>query len=243
MTTVQATRARTPAASTAGGAAARGAARFGVPATGVLAALLTATGLTGVGDAPAPFDEATSMAEHFQDVRSDVFLGSSFGLVGAAALTAFVLVIVGRLRETGELRAASSATAGLVIVAGYFLVSHVIYATLAYNVAATSAEVTKGMFVATILAVPVFGLGTAALLGGVAVGAWRSRIMPTWWRLVTAAGAAVSLIAVFSYADEDFFSPDVQQQVVGNIVLAWLLITGILLAVRPRSLQPDAGVA
>ena len=51
-------------------------------AVGGLAAILTIVGLSGVGDAPAPLDEAHLMAEHFQAVRVDVFIGAAVGLVG-----------------------------------------------------------------------------------------------------------------------------------------------------------------
>lgn len=42
-------------------------------AVGGLAAILTIVGISGVGDAPAPLDEARLMAEHLQAVRDEVF--------------------------------------------------------------------------------------------------------------------------------------------------------------------------
>ena len=53
--------------------------------------------------------------------------------------------------------------------------------------------------------------------------------MPSWWRTATLGAATLSAIAVFSYADSGFFSPDVQQQVVTYVLVAWLLTTSIVL--------------
>ena len=70
---------------------------------------------------------------------------------------------------SGEQGAAFVVGAGLTVVVGYLLAIHVVYATLSYAVATTSADVTKGMFVATILAVPAFGLVVATLRVGAAL--------------------------------------------------------------------------
>ena len=182
-------------------------------AVGGLAAILTIGGLSGVGDAPAPLAEAQQMAEHFQAVRADVFIGAAVGFVGAALLTCFGLTLALRLALAGERGAALVVGAGLTAVLGYLLAIHVVYATLSYAVATTSADVTKGMFVATILAVPVFGLGVATLLVGATIGCGRQK--------------------------SGFFSPDVQQQVVTDILVAWLLTTSIVSAVGRRHHRPD----
>ena len=217
-----------------GGRGERGTTTRALAAVGALAAILTIVGLSGVGDAPAPLVDAQLMAEHFQAVRVDVFIGAAVGLVGTALLTGFGLTLALRLARAGEKGAALVVAAGLTAVVGYLLAIHVVYATLSYAVATTSADVTKGMFVATILAVPVFGLGVATLLVGAAIGCRRADVMPSWWLTATIGAATLSIIAVFSYAKSGFFSPDVQQQVVTDILVAWLLTTSIVSAVGRR---------
>ena len=209
-------------------------------AIGGLAAILTVVGMSGVGDAPAPLAEARSMADHFQAVRADVFIGAGFGLVGVTALGGFGLVLASRLGRAGERGAALAVGAGLFLVVGYLLATHVVYTTLSYAVAATSADVTKGMFVATILAVPVFGLGVTTLLVGAAIGSRRADIMPAWWRTATLAAGTLSMVSVFSYADSGFLSPDVQQQAIANVLIIWLLTTSVVCVIRPRHLGHDA---
>jgi hypothetical protein len=212
-------------------------------ALGCLAAILTIVGLSGVGDAPAPLVEARLMAEHFRAVRADVFVGAVIGLVGVAALVGFGLALAVRLGRTGERAAALAVSAGLAVVAGYLLATHVVYTTLSYAVAATSDDITKGMFVATILAVPVFALGVATLLFAAAIGSWRAGIMPRWWRIATFAAGTLSSAAVSSYADSGFFSPDVQQQVIAYVLVVWLAATSIVWATRPPRAAPASGLA
>jgi hypothetical protein len=210
-----------------------------IAATGGLAAILTVVGLSGVGDAPAPLEDARSMADHFQSVRTDVFIGAAVGMVGAAATVGFVSALAWRLARAGERAAGIAVGAGLTVVVGYLLALHTVYLTLSYGIAAESADVTKGMFVATILAVPVLGLGVATLLFAATLGSRRADLMPKSWQAATLAAATLSTISVFSYADSGFFSPDVQQQLVAHVLLIWLAGTAITVAIRRRDDHQD----
>jgi hypothetical protein len=211
--------------------------RYAVPLLGLMAFVLTAGGLSGVGDAPAPHDSAQSMAAHFQAVGDAVLTSAPAGMVGALALFAFMLALARRLHGGGQSGAAAAVAAGGVLVAGYLLFIQVVYASLAYAVAETSPEVTKGFFVSTIVATAVFGLGAALALGGAAYGAARGRLLPGWWSVVSLAGAALAAVALFSYADSDVFSPDVQQQVVAGVVQTWVLLTVGTLVLRGRQVS------
>ena len=220
-----------------GGPAPRGARRV-VPGLGVAAFLLTFVALSGVGDAPDPHDPPESMAAHFLLVRDDVLLTAPMGILGAVALGAFVLAVAHRLQDRGERGAASAVKAGGLLAAGYLALLHVVYASLAYEVAASSPQATEGLFVPTILAAPVFGAGVGLALGGAAYGAIRTGLLPRWWAAASALGAAVASVAVFSYADSDAFSPDVQQQVVGGVLQLWVLLTTVTLFRRPFPSRP-----
>ena len=216
------------------GAPRRSFARYLVPLLGVMATLFTSAGLSGLGDAPAPHEPAASMATHFQEVDDAILASAPFGTLGAVALVAFALALASRLHRHEETVAAWMVGVGGFVAAGYFLFIHVVYTTLADSVAASSADATKALFVSTILAVPVLGLGVAALLGGAAYGAWRTGLLPRWWSVFSAAGAALAAVAIFSYADSNFFSPDVQQQTAGGAVMLWGVVTGTALALRER---------
>ena len=205
-----------------------------VPVLGVAGVLLTMTGLGGIGDAPAPYDTAASMATHFQLVRDDVLLAAPIGILGAAALGAFLLALARRLRVAGEPGAAAAVVSGGSIAVGYLLFLHVAYASLVYQIAQTSPEATKALFIVTILAMPVVGLGIAVTLGGAAYGAGRAGLLPRWWSVSGVVAAAFAAIAIFSYAAEDFFSPDVQQQTAFGAFVVWVLVTAGALFVRDR---------
>jgi hypothetical protein len=210
--------------------------RWALPLTGVGAALLTAAGLSGVGDAPHPTQPDASIAEHFRRVDGAVLTAAPFGQVGAIAVAAFVLGLARRLQRSGHHPGVTTSAAALAVggavAAAYLLLLHVTYATLAYEVAASSPETTKALFTATILAVPVFGLGVAIALAGAACGAVATKLLPMWWTALTGAGAALAAVAVVSYQDTGYLSPDVQQQVVGNVLLVWLLVTAVTVGVR-----------
>lgn len=120
--------------------------------------------------------------------------------------------------------------AGLVT---YLVGLEVVFTSLAYQVAGSSAEGTKTLFTLTILASPVFGLATAALLGGAAVGGVRSGLLPHWWAGVSGLGALTASTAVVALGDGGLLYPDGQQQTVFAVLGLWTLATcGMLLLPR-----------
>ena len=184
------------------------------PVLGLTGLLLNFIGLGGIGDAPAPHDEPASMAAHFELVRDGIKITAPFAMLGAAATVAFMVGFARRLHARGESVSAAAHVIGGLLAACYLLAIQVVFTSLADGAAASSPEATKALFVPTILAAPVFGLGTSVALGGAAFGAARARLLPRWWVVTSVAAAVVAAIAVFSYADSNFFSPDVQQQTV-----------------------------
>jgi hypothetical protein len=192
---------------------------------GVAAAVLTAVGLSGVGDAPDPHAGADAIATWFGDRRAEVLLAAPFGCLGAVATVGFALLLAGRLRQRGSEGPARAVAAGGALVAAYLAAAHVLWTTIAYEPSSAA----KGLFVLSVLAVPVLGLGTALALGGIAGD--RSGLVPAWLRWPSAAGAVITLPALAPVADGGLLSPDLQQQLAGNALLLWLLATGITIAV------------
>ncbi|MEO8695864.1 MAG: hypothetical protein ABI658_20255 [Acidimicrobiales bacterium] len=204
-------------------------------ALGFATTVLTAIGLAGLGDAPNPREPATEISRYFAERRDEELLAAPFAYLGAIALVVFAITIAARLRREGESGAATSVTVGGWLCAVYFTGLHVVLTTLVYEPTATSADTTKTLFVATILAAPLLGTGVAALLGGFAWGDRSARVAPRWLMVASAVGAVAGLLALVSFAERGFWSPDVQQQISGNVILLWPLITGAGLAWRARS--------
>jgi hypothetical protein len=205
-----------------------------LPAVGVLAVTLSAVALSGVGDAPDPHDPASAVTVHFVAVHDDVLVAAPIGYLGATLMVGFLLGLRHRFVRGIFSPAASVIASSAAVVGLYFAALHVVYTTLAYQIAASSPEAAKAVFVLTILAVPVLGVVVAVLVATLAWLAWRTGSMPRWWCFLSAAGAALSAFAAVSYEDSGFFSPDVQQQVVGNVLFVWILLAAGTLAVRPR---------
>jgi hypothetical protein len=201
---------------------------------GASATVLTAIGLSGVGDAPDPKAPATDISQHFLEQRDAVLAAAPFAHLGAIAVVLLAVHLARRVGAAGSPGAAVTVTAGGALVAAYLVGAQVVYTTLAYEAADTSADVSKALFVGTVLAAPILGAGVAALLGGLAWGDRRGEVVPRWLVVTSALGAAVASLALVSFAQRDLFSPDIAQQVSGNIIVLWPILAGGATAWRSR---------
>ena len=205
---------------------------------GAFGLLLTFVGMMGLGDGPNPTLSAGVIAEHFQTVSDDVLLVAPAGYLGAALVGGFIAALARFLHARGEKGAAWTVIGGGTLVTGYVLLMHLLFTILGYEIAWTSAEATKTLFVASILAMPLLGLGGALVLGAGTYAAHKIALLPRWWVVASAVGAAVSAVAIFSYARSEVFSPDVQQQIVTGVLYVWVVAT--LVALRPKRLRGSA---
>jgi hypothetical protein len=196
---------------------------------GALGLLLTFVGMSGLGDGPNPTQSADFIAQHFKSVSNDVLLVAPAGYLGAVLVGGFIAALARRLHAHGEKGAAWTVISGGTLVTGYFLLVHLLFTILGYEIAWTSAEATKTLFVASILAMPLLGLGVALVLGGAAHAAHKRALLPRWWVAASAVGAAISAVAIFSYARSEVFSPDVQQQIVTGVLFVWVIATLVAL--------------
>jgi hypothetical protein len=62
----------------------------------------------------------------------------------------------------------------------------------------------------------------------------RSATFPRWHAVVGFLAALVLACAALAFAQTRYFSPDVQQQVVAQVFLLWVLLTAVLCARTPR---------
>lgn len=51
--------------------------------------------------------------------------------------------------------------------------------------------------------------------------------VPSWYRFLTGVGGLVAGLAVLGHAESGFFYADVQQQWVLNVLVLWVLVTGV----------------
>jgi len=178
---------------------------------GLAAFVLIPISVSGIRDLPDPHVPAADITAAFTDNRSEVLTVAPAGYLAAVAVATFGWWLAQPMRPAP----AAAVRAGAGITAGYLAYLQITYTTLAYG-----ADL-PGLFVTTILAVPVWAIGVSALLAGTAT----SRTLPPWASVASAVGAAAVLPALVSYEDSGLFSPDVQQQVVANVLLIWLVVT------------------
>ena len=101
------------------------------------------------------------------------------------------------------------------------------YATLSYVVGSEAPASAKAMFELTLVTATIVSVPLLVLILAVAWAEWRSQGVTV--RLVASLIAAVVLAGTpFSFAEHGAFSPDVQQQVVFDTLILWLIISDVV---------------
>jgi hypothetical protein len=196
------------------------------------ALVLSSIGLSGVGDAPDPHASTNEIADWFTVRRTEILVAAPFGYLGALAIVALSIVLAGSRQRANATMSGPVLIAGGVITATYLFGVHLGWSANAYLIAGSSPESAKAIFVMTITSVPVLALGVGLMAGATAL--HGSAIVGRWFRVVSAAVAALAAVGMVAIADRGFFSPDVQQQTIGNALLVWLLLTGVAAALPRR---------
>jgi len=183
--------------------------------------------VSGFGDTPDPRSTTDEIASYFVSHRTDVLVGVV--LLGVA-LIAMLVVINGlagdlhlRGRETSAGVVQSSATVAVGIIAAGMLLP---YSGLSYIIGAEAPDSAKSVFALTILATPVCALPLAACLGGLAIELGRERLASRWFVWTTGVVAVAMAATACSFAASGALSPDVQQQVLFQLLIVWLILSG-----------------
>lgn len=205
--------------------------RWTVAAVPVASSLLTAIGLAGIGDAPNPRAPSADIAAWFDARHNAVLDHAVIGYAGAALLIATGTQLARRLRDHELPAAAALANVGAALAAAYLATCHIAWSVIASDPTIEPATA-KTVFVATVVATPVLALGVSLLI------ATTSRLAPKQIMRRAGAGlATVTAIGIVATRPAGWFSADVQQQFVANVLLAWLLVTGVAQIWR-RHLSP-----
>ena len=104
---------------------------------------------------------------------------------------------------------------------------------LGFQVAANTPTTAKALFVITIVSPTLQGPFAAALAASVGFAALVRGVFARWFAIGSFVAAVVMLPAAFAYRSSGFLYPDVQQQLVGQIFLLWVLVAAILVVRRP----------
>lgn len=194
------------------------------------AGLLVGFGM--LGDSPDTRDSSAQIAKYFVDHSTSVLAGVVMLSIGACALLVFGSSLAQHFDTTGEGVAGRVAQSASTIVAALIVTTMAVaYAALAYVVGAEASDSAKGIFEVTLVATPVVAAPSSLLC---ATTAWVTlrRAGRRWFGWVSAAVAIVLAVGAMSFATKGMFSPDVQQQVVFEVFIAWLVTAGIALGRR-----------
>jgi hypothetical protein len=189
---------------------------------GIAGFVLTLVGLSALGDTPDPHERAAPLAAYFVDHRTGMFTSTAFVAFAGVAIIVFLGVLCARMGDRASRFVAFGAGLGVVAV---LELNGLVYATLGYSVGHDDPATAKSLFALTIVATVLIGPLVALLLGTVAL---RHRVLPRWFAIVSAIGAVLVLPATVSFRDTGFLYPDVQQQVVVQVFLLWLLVAAIV---------------
>jgi len=190
---------------------------------GVAGFVLVLLGLSALGDAPDPGDDAAPLAHYFVEHRNSVFAGTTLVALAGVAIIIFLAVLLTRLDDPVARPIVFAAGLGVVAI---FELNELIYLALAYSVGHDDPSTAKSLFVMTIVASNLLGAVVALLLGTVAL---RRGTLPRWFAWASGIGAVLVPPAMVSFGGHGFFYPDVQQQVIAQVFLLWLVIGAIVL--------------
>jgi hypothetical protein len=199
---------------------------------GLVGVVLALAGLSALGDTPDPHDAAAPTAAYFVEHRESIFTSTT--LVALAGIAIIVFLAVLNTRLTDAIARPIAFTAGIGIVALLEL-NELIYATLSYSIGRDSPSTAKSLFAMTIVASVVLSAFVALLLGTVAL---RRGSLPRWFSYASAAGAVLVVPGLVSFGDTGLLYPDVQQQVVAQVFLLWLVVAAIVIW-RSRPTEHD----
>jgi hypothetical protein len=213
-----------------------------VSGSGVLGGVLMVQAVGTLGDTPDPHDSPTSVAAYFEHHDDDVYVSAALAAFATSALIVFICGLRHRLARSGSPIAATVVLTAALGVTGLLLLNELVYATLSWQIASSSPALAKALFAITILSPTVQGPLCATAFAAAATAALTRGSLPGWHAVLGLGAAALTALAGVCFAQGGYFYPDVQQQVVGNAFMLWLLLTAVL-CWRPSTSTTTSAVA
>jgi len=195
--------------------------------SGLTAAATLLIGSGMLGDSPDTRDSTESIAAYFVAHSGAILAGVVLLTLSVCAFVVFASCLSERFVRASHHVAGRVAQASSTLVAALILTSMVVvYATLAYVVGAEAAASAKGIYEVTLVTTPIVAAPLAVLYSTTAWVTLRTgnRRWPGW---LSAALAVVLVGSTVSWAPRGAFSPDVQQQVVFQTFVVWLVVASL----------------
>lgn len=202
--------------------------RPGWPLSAGVAAISILAGLSCFGDTPDTRDTSPMVAAWFTDHRTGVFFGVVLLGVAMMALLTLGARLAERFSNAGEpilsrvIQGASTVSATVVMIGALLP-----YAGLAYVLGQESPEMAKGIFDLTLVTTPILALALSVMVGAAGLAARRSHRFGPWFAWLSLGVAVTMLWSACSFAARGPMSPDVQQSVVFELLVLWIVSAGI----------------
>ncbi len=158
---------------------------------------------------------------HRAGLVQTVLLGLS-----AIAFIWFIGSLAALIRNAGEVRLASIAFGGGIAMVGLALFGTTINAALFERVALSSPAMAGGLHVIAVTAFTVIGFAAATVAFATAIAVSRTKVLPSWYAILTAIGGVVLLFGGGALTYSGFYSPQGTYWWIATVVfLVWTLIT------------------
>jgi hypothetical protein len=142
-------------------------------------------------------------------------------------------------RAGASVLAAVVRSTSVAVATGVIIAMALMYATLAYVVGPESPGSAKALFELTLVVTPLLAVPIGMLIGAVALAVLRNGVGRRWFGTVSVVAVGLCALAACGYAEHGFFSPDVQQQVVFQLLILWLLASAFGLRPSRIAVNPE----
>jgi hypothetical protein len=164
-------------------------------------------------------------AYYIQHHRAGLVQAVLLGL-SAIAFIWFVGSLAALIRNAGEVRLASVAFGGGIAMVGLAFLGTTIDAALFERVALQSPSMAGGLHVIAVTAFTVIGFAAATVAFATAIAVSRTRVLPSWYAILTTIGGVVFLFGGGALTFSGFYSPQGTYWWISTVVfLAWTLVT------------------
>jgi len=210
-----------------------------VPA--VFTAVVLLVGISALGDAPDTRNSTEQIARYFSVHNNSIYFCAVCVTVAMGGLLVFAAFVAQTIDGAGASVLASVARSTSVVVAtGVIIAMALMYATLAYVIGPESPGSAKALFELTLVVVPLLAVPIGMLIGVVALAVFRNGVGRPWFGVLSIVAVVVCAIGACGFAEHGLFSPDVQQQVVFQVLIVWLIAS--VWGLRERRAYSEATV-
>ena len=201
-----------------------------IPLSGVAFVVLFLVGYFLPGDPPSIQASGDQWAAWFNAHHRTILMGLLLVTAGFAAFISFVSVLAATLRRAGEDRLAAVVFGGAMATISFAAVAVTAQAAAAYRIRSEFRPLTKAFVELSYVAQTIVGVPISVLMGGAAVAALRSGVLPAWYGGASAVAALVMFTSAGALSYKGFYSPDGAYAYISLIVfLVWTLLTAALL--------------